>query len=153
MYISPGQVKTLVTQSCPILCNPMDCSPPGSSVHEIVQARLPEWVAIPFSRGSSWSRDQTQVSHSAGRFYCCSDNNLSTVQETLQGLIPGSETFPGEGNGYPLQYSCLESSMDRGPFAYDDPTSPAQNNPQSNCRQKLWFVHMRAISIHSSFSP
>ena len=47
------QVKMLVTQSCPTLCDPMDCSPPGSSVHGILQARILEWVAIPFSRGSS----------------------------------------------------------------------------------------------------
>ena len=43
----------LVTQSCPALCNPMDCSPPASSVHGISQASILEWVAIPFSRGSS----------------------------------------------------------------------------------------------------
>ena len=42
-----------VTQSCPTLCNPMDCGLPGSSVHGILQARILEWVAIPFSRGSS----------------------------------------------------------------------------------------------------
>ena len=41
----------LVAQSCPILCNPMDCSPPGSSVHRILQARILEWVVIPFPRG------------------------------------------------------------------------------------------------------
>ena len=50
-------VCVLVTQSCPALCDPVDCSLPGSSVHEILQARIPEWVAIPFSRGSSWPRD------------------------------------------------------------------------------------------------
>ena len=50
-------------QSCPTLCDPMDCSPPGSSVHEIVQARILEWVAIPSSRGSSQSRDQIHVSY------------------------------------------------------------------------------------------
>ena len=44
------------------LCNPMDCSPPGSSVHGIFQARILEWVVIPFSRGSSWPRDWTHVS-------------------------------------------------------------------------------------------
>ena len=44
----------LVTESCLNLCNPMACSPPGSSVHGILQARIQEWVAIPFSRGSSW---------------------------------------------------------------------------------------------------
>ena len=52
----------LVTQLCPTLCDPMDCSPPGSSVHGILQARILEWVAISFSRGSSPPRDQTQVS-------------------------------------------------------------------------------------------
>ena len=56
----------LVTQLCPILCDPMDCRPPGSSVNGILQARILEWVAIPFSRGSSQPRDQTQVSHFAG---------------------------------------------------------------------------------------
>ena len=50
------------TQSCPTLCYLMDCSPPVSSVPGILQARILEWVAISFSRGSSWSRDQTQVS-------------------------------------------------------------------------------------------
>ena len=49
------------------LCNPVDCSLPGSSVHEIFQARVLEWVAISFSRGSSWPREWTQVSRIAGR--------------------------------------------------------------------------------------
>ena len=51
------------------LCNPMDCSLPGSSVHGILQARILEWVAISFSRGSSQSRNRTQVSRIAGRFF------------------------------------------------------------------------------------
>ena len=42
----------LVAQSCPTLCNTMDCSPPGFSVHGILQARIPGWVAMPLSRGS-----------------------------------------------------------------------------------------------------
>ena len=46
-------------QSCPTLCDPMDCSPPGSYVHGILQARILEWVTIPSSRGSSQPRDQT----------------------------------------------------------------------------------------------
>ena len=46
-------VKVLVTQSCLTLCDPMDYSLPGSSAHGILQARILEWVAIPFSRGSS----------------------------------------------------------------------------------------------------
>ena len=48
-----------VTQSCPTLHDPMDCSLPGSSIHGIFQARILEWVANSFSRGSSWPRDQT----------------------------------------------------------------------------------------------
>jgi len=50
-------------QSCPTLCDLMDCSPPGSSVHGISQARILEWVAISFSRGSSRPKDQTHVSY------------------------------------------------------------------------------------------
>ena len=59
----------LVTQSCPTLCDSMDCSPPGSSVHGILQARILEWVAIPFSRGSLWTRDWNPASCTVGRFF------------------------------------------------------------------------------------
>ena len=56
-----GGKKVKVTQSCLTLCDPMDCSPPGSSVHGILQARILEWVAaIPFSKKSSQPRDWTQ---------------------------------------------------------------------------------------------
>ena len=53
--------KLEVTQSCPALCDPMDYA-----VHGIIQTRILEWVAFPFSRGSSQPRDQTQVSHISG---------------------------------------------------------------------------------------
>ena len=56
-----------VTQSCPTLCDPMDCSLPGSSIHGIFQARIVEWVAISFSRRSSQPRDGTWVSRIVGR--------------------------------------------------------------------------------------
>ena len=65
-------------QSCPTLCplcNPMDYSPPGSSVHGVLQARIPEWAAMPSSRRSSQPRDQTHVSCCsciAGRFFIAS---------------------------------------------------------------------------------
>ena len=49
-------------RSCPTLCNPMDCRPPGYSVHEILLTRILEWVAISISRESSWPRDQTCIS-------------------------------------------------------------------------------------------
>ena len=61
-------VCVLATQSCPAPCDPMACSPPGSSVFGILQARILEWVGIPFSRGPSWHRDRTWVSRIAGRF-------------------------------------------------------------------------------------
>ena len=66
----PDQLQCcLVTKSYPTLCNPMDCSPPGSSVHEISQARILERVAISFSRGSSQPRNRTHISCLAGRFF------------------------------------------------------------------------------------
>ena len=55
-------VRQLCAQSCPTLCDPMDYSPPGSSIRVIFHARILEWVAISFSRGSSPPRDRTQVS-------------------------------------------------------------------------------------------
>ena len=65
----PWKKESEVVQSCPTLCNPMDCSLPGSSVHGIFQARILEWVAISFSRRSSQPRDWTRVSHIVGRCF------------------------------------------------------------------------------------
>ena len=65
-------VKSLsmkVAQSCLTLCDPMDYSPPGFSLHGILQARILEWVAIPFSRRSSQPREKTRVSCIAGIFF------------------------------------------------------------------------------------
>ena len=61
--------KVWVAQSCLSLSNPMDCSPPGSSVHGILQASILEWVAVSPFRGPSWSRDRPQISRIAGRFF------------------------------------------------------------------------------------
>ena len=62
-------VCVLVAQSCPTVCNPMDCSTPSFSAHGLLRARILEWVAIPFSRGSSLPRDRIWVSSIAGRFF------------------------------------------------------------------------------------
>ena len=62
-------VKVLVSQSCLALCDLVDCTPPGSSVHTILQARILEWVAISYSRGSSWPRNWTQVSCFVGSLF------------------------------------------------------------------------------------
>ena len=68
--------KTLITQSCLILCNPMDCSPPGSFVHGIFQARILEWVAFPSpgDRRSSQLRVWTHVSSIAGWLFTINQN-------------------------------------------------------------------------------
>ena len=63
------KVKMIVAQSCLTLCDPMDCSPPGSSVHGISQARILEWVTISSSKGSSQPREQIQLSCISGRFF------------------------------------------------------------------------------------
>ena len=57
------KVKALVAQLCLTLCDLVDCNPPGSSVHGILQAKILEWVTISFSRGSSQPRDRTRVSY------------------------------------------------------------------------------------------
>ena len=65
-----------VAQSCPTLCDPVDRNLLGFSIHGILQARILEWIAISFSRGSSQPRDRTQVSHVGGRRF-----NLSISRE------------------------------------------------------------------------
>ena len=76
-----GESESEVTQLCPTLGNPVDCRPPGSSVHGILQARILEWVAISFSRVSSRPRDRTQVSHIIGRRF-----NLWATREALKDI-------------------------------------------------------------------
>ena len=76
--------ETIVTELCPTLCSPMDCNLPDSSVHEILQARILKWVALPFSRRSFQPRDGTQVSHNADRFFFFSiwaTRDLSGLQQ------------------------------------------------------------------------
>ena len=72
-----------VTQSCPTLCDLMDCGPPASSSHGIFQARTLEWVAISFSKGSSQSRDLTQVSHIVGRLFIIWATSESHIMQQL----------------------------------------------------------------------
>ena len=86
-----------VAQSCPTLCDPVDCSPPGSSVHGVLQGRILEGVTISSSRGSSWSREWTGVSCIVGRFFTiwattcmvksfCCPTEITTI--LLTGYIP-----------------------------------------------------------------
>ena len=87
MSVMPSLRVSEVAQSCPTLCDHMGCSPPGSSGHGIFQARILEWVAISFSRGSSRPRDWTQVSRIVGRHF--------TVWATGEVLVYGHQGCQG----------------------------------------------------------
>ena len=130
-----------------ILCDPMDCSPPGSSVYGIFQARILEWIAIPspVNLSDSGIKPRSPVlqadcllSEPPGSFhfffflvsvlaiYCCCDKGTSQAALVIKNplanagdlrdldSIPGLGRCPGEGNGNPFQYFCLENPMDRG---------------------------------------
>ena len=116
-----------VTQSCPTLYNPMDCSLPGSSLHGILQARVQEWVAISFSRGSSRPRDQTLVSCIPGRhfnlwatrevhvistFACMSVQSCPTLCAPVDCSLPGSSVH-GTIPERILEWNAI--SFSRGP--------------------------------------
>ena len=118
----------LLTKLCPTLCKPMDCSPPGSSVHGISQARILESVAISSSIKSKQRVTEKKAAclsppqsprpssnaSSSGRLPQWLRNKESACSAGDMGSIPGSGRFPGEGSGNPLQYSCLENPMDGG---------------------------------------
>jgi len=89
--VKTWNVKVLVAQSCPTLCDPMDCSLPGSSVYWILQARILELVAIPFSRGSSRPRDRTHVSWIAGRFFTIWATRETPVKTWKQPTCPKTD--------------------------------------------------------------
>ena len=87
IYVDKKEIKIPV-HLYPNLCDLMDCSPWGTSVHGILQTRTLKWVAIPFSRGSSQLRDWTQVSCIAGRFF--------TIWATRKGSVLVSNVMVGE---------------------------------------------------------
>ena len=108
-----------VTQLCPTLCDPMDYSLPGSSVHGIFQARVLEWVAISFSRGCSQPRDWTWVSHIAGRRFTLWATREAAAAKSLQswptlcnpidGSPPGS-AIPGILQARTLEWVAISFS-------------------------------------------
>ena len=128
--MNPLEVK--VTQLCLTFCDPMD-----HTDHVILQARILEWVAVPFSRGSSQPKDRTQVSCMTGRFFTswatreakgvwgAYENAFQVLLEVKNPPANAGDTrdmasvlglgrSPGGGHGNPLQYSCLENPLDRG---------------------------------------
>ena len=118
-----------VTMLCPTICRPMDCSPPGSSAHEIFQARILEWVAISFFNGICIMKPKNGDNIYTYKEICkrllitlwngclIVELWLSLVVQMVKNLPAIRETWfdsPGEGNGNPLQYFFLEYSMGRG---------------------------------------
>ena len=103
-----------VAQPCPTLSDPKDCSLPGSSVHRIFQARVLEWLGTNNTcMNCVWLHffKSRVISHGrplwlSGKESACNAGDV--------GLIPRSGRSPGEGNGNPLQYSCLGNPVDRG---------------------------------------
>ena len=82
----PG-VEVLVTQSCPTLCDPLNCSPLGASIHGILQARILEWVAIPFSKASFWPRDWTCLPHCRQILYRLTQGTLGHKGYIMEKLL------------------------------------------------------------------
>ena len=89
----------------------MDCSPPGSSVHGILQARIQEWASISFSRESSLSKDQTHVSCNAGRFFTTEPTGIpnvlweyaaAAVAKSLQSCPTLCDPIDGSPPGFPV---------------------------------------------------
>ena len=105
------------TQSRPAVCNPMDCRPPGSSVHGISQARTLEWVAISFSRGSSQPRGQTHISCLSCRWilYHYATWEAQAIMDPYKNLSPFQEPGAKEdfcllthpASGLLACFSCL----------------------------------------------
>ena len=108
----------LVAQSCLTLCDPMDCSPPGSSVHEDVQARILKWVAMPSSRGSSRPTDRTQVSCIAGGFFTIRATREVCWWNGRSGLyFPGSRCVIAHESCKGHEWSAIYNSLSSPEFA------------------------------------
>ena len=113
-------IHAKLLQSCTILCNLMDCSPPGSSVHGILQARILEWVAIPFSRGPSQPRDRTCIFCIVGRFFTAEPSvrvlvtqSCLTLGDPMDCSLPGSSVYgivPGILQARILEWVAISSS-------------------------------------------
>ena len=110
--------KVLVAQSCLTPCDPTDCSPLGSSVHRILQARILEWVAVSYSSGSSWPRDRTRVSRIAFGFF--------TIWATMQ---EGTALNPRWAHPIGLSYNSWPSGWVVGKV----PASLGSNSRSMNC--------------------
>ena len=147
-------------QSCPTLCDPMDCSPPGSSVHEILQARILEWVVISFSRGSSWPRDQTQVSCTGAGFFtvwatreACGGRSIAKLSGFLLGHRGALQNYKEWGDWYEshVHGANVKTSFWRhSPIFLGFPyrKTPVDLKPQAESRHVLWANFDLNIADH-----
>ena len=139
----------LVAQLCPSLCNPKDCSPPGFSIHGILQARILKWVAISFSRGSSCPRDRTHIS-------CLSRQTLSHwASREVQAYMHSTD------NNTPAGMSLLKRRSDTEMTLFFLPSAPRPGSSthvaEDHRRVKLGFpggvvTHLPPPSIRSQKS-
>ena len=105
-----------VARSCPTLCDPIDCSLPGSSVRGLFQARVLEWVAISFSRGSSQPRDWIQVSRTAGRRFTVWVTRRPGIERNRSTVLWSTYTFfgPFKKHSALLNLWCYRGSLSFG---------------------------------------
>ena len=171
-----SESESEVAQLCQTLCDPVDCSLPGSSVHGIFQAIVLEWIAISFSRGSSQTRDWTWVSHTVDRHFTVwkgSPKRMCYQQDTTQGnrsLIPRRSLWAG-GEAETQSYLtggrrdmsiCLPVPLGIGGWVLQGglvnslarPTSlQSRKSPQAGCWQLSerngWFTSMYGKTHHN----
>ena len=125
---------------CPTLCNPMDCSLPGSSVHGIFQSRVLEWIAISFSRGSSRPRNQTRVSCIAGRRF--------TIWATREAQRKKGENTEPNTYGFRLENALLNThTSEEDPAITVHYEQKSRGYEQCRCRSSLTGRGRLALSV------
>ena len=148
----------LVAHSGPTLCESMDCSPPGFSIHGILQASILEWVAIPFSRGSSQPRNQTRVSCFTGRFFTIWvtwEADTSTLQayshHTINILLAKASWIPVQHQEF--RKYILPSMRGRGLWMFPAEESHGHSLPWSPLSQKLEWEYLLVNVILATVCP
>ena len=147
-------------QLCPTLCNPMDCSPPGFSVHGILQARILKWVAMLSSRGSSWPRDWTCISYVSciGSVQFSSVQSLSHVRLLATPWITARQASLNITNfRSSLRLTSIESVMTSSHIILCRPSSCPQSLPASESfpmsQLFTWGGQSTGVSASASFPP
>ena len=134
-----SESESEVAQSCPTLCDPMDGSLPGSTVHGIFQARILEWAAISFSRGSSQPRDHTWVSCIADRCF-----TIWAIREAPTTVSP--QVNKREGTQLHLSTeNWIKNVLSMAPPIRTRPSFPlSQSFPSGSFHKPLILLHQRA---------